>query len=82
MAKFTTIFLMALLLCSTLTYAARLTPKTTTTSSSRDNSFEEMEGDKVEEEEISCKGIGEEECLIRRNLVAHIDYIYTQNHKH
>ncbi|KAL0652092.1 hypothetical protein Bca4012_094783 [Brassica carinata] len=75
MAKFTTIFIMALLLCSTLTYAARLTP-TTTTSSSR----EETEGDKAEEE--SCEGIGEEECLIRRTLVAHTDYIYTQNHKH
>ncbi|KAL0847580.1 hypothetical protein Bca101_020826 [Brassica carinata] len=79
MAKFTTIFIMALLLCSTLTYAARLTP-TTTTSSYREDSVKETEGDKAEEE--SCEGIGEEECLIRRTLVAHTDYIYTQNHKH
>ncbi|CAH2064590.1 unnamed protein product [Thlaspi arvense] len=77
--KFTTIFIMALLLCSTLTYAARLTPMTTT-ASSKDISVKEIEEDKVEEE--SCKGIGEEECLIRRTLVAHTDYIYTQNHKH
>ncbi|KAF8020658.1 hypothetical protein BT93_G1173 [Corymbia citriodora subsp. variegata] len=28
----------------------------------------------------SCKGIGEEECLVRRTLAAHIDYIYTQKH--
>ncbi|KAG2329494.1 hypothetical protein Bca52824_000674 [Brassica carinata] len=70
---------MALLLCSTLTYAARLTP-TTTTSSYREDSVKETEGDKAEEE--SCEGIGEEECLIRRTLVAHTDYIYTQNHKH
>lgn len=42
---------------------------------------QETEADTVEEE--SCKGIGEEECLIRRSdLVAHTDYIYTQNHKH
>ncbi|CAF2046376.1 hypothetical protein BRARA_I03344 [Brassica rapa] len=79
MAKFTTIFIMALLLCSTLTYAARLTPMTTT-SSSREDSVKETEGVKAAEE--NCKGIGEEECLIRRTLVAHTDYIYTQNHKH
>ncbi|XP_010515341.1 PREDICTED: phytosulfokines 3 [Camelina sativa] len=78
MAKFTTIFIIALLLCSTLTYAARLTP-TATTASSRENSVKEIEGDMVEEE--SCNGIGEEECLIRRSLVVHTDYIYTQNHK-
>ncbi|KFK34247.1 hypothetical protein AALP_AA5G120100 [Arabis alpina] len=80
MAKFTTIFFMALLLCSTLTYAARLVP-TITTASSNEITVKEIEGDKVDEEE-SCKGIGEEECLIRRTLVAHTDYIYTQNHKH
>ncbi|EOA25030.1 hypothetical protein CARUB_v10018336mg [Capsella rubella] len=79
MTKFTTIFIVALLLCSTLTYAARLTP-TTATASSRDISVKEIEADKAEEE--SCNGIGEEECLIRRTLVAHTDYIYTQNHKH
>ncbi|VVB05077.1 unnamed protein product [Arabis nemorensis] len=78
MAKFTTIFFMALLLCSTLTYAARLAPTITAASSSQ-TSVKEIEGDKVEEE--SCNGIGEEECLIRRTLVAHTDYIYTQNHK-
>ncbi|ESQ45556.1 hypothetical protein EUTSA_v10010875mg [Eutrema salsugineum] len=78
MTKITTIIIMALLLCSTLTYAARLTP-TMTTASSREDTVKEIEGDKVEEE--SCKGLGEEECLTRRTLVAHTDYIYTQNHK-
>jgi len=29
-------------------------------------------------EEISCEGLGEEECLMRRTLAAHTDYIYTQ----
>ncbi|KAG8364186.1 hypothetical protein BUALT_Bualt19G0100800 [Buddleja alternifolia] len=28
--------------------------------------------------EESCDGIGEDECLMRRTLQAHIDYIYTQ----
>ncbi|KAH0466624.1 hypothetical protein IEQ34_003862 [Dendrobium chrysotoxum] len=28
-----------------------------------------------------CEGVGEEECLMRRTLVAQVDYIYTQeNH--
>ncbi|WOH15034.1 hypothetical protein DCAR_0934567 [Daucus carota subsp. sativus] len=27
----------------------------------------------------NCSGLGEEECLMRRTLAAHIDYIYTQN---
>lgn len=31
--------------------------------------------------EESCGGIAEEECLMRRTLAAHLDYIYTQNHK-
>lgn len=33
----------------------------------------------VEQGEESCEGVGEEECL-RRTLVAHTDYIYTQSH--
>ncbi len=28
------------------------------------------------------KNEGEEECLNRRSLAAHTDYIYTQNHNH
>jgi hypothetical protein len=36
--------------------------------------------EKVMEEE-SCEGVGEEECLQRRTLAAHLDYIYTQKHK-
>ncbi|KDP44544.1 hypothetical protein JCGZ_16377 [Jatropha curcas] len=31
--------------------------------------------DEVEE---NCVGVEEEECLMRRTLAAHIDYIYTQ----
>ncbi|TQD74061.1 hypothetical protein C1H46_040402 [Malus baccata] len=30
--------------------------------------------------EESCEGVGEDECLTRRTLAAHIDYIYTQKH--
>lgn len=39
-----------------------------------------LEEEKIDMEE-SCDGIGEEECLMRRTLVAHTDYIYTQKHK-
>lgn len=31
--------------------------------------------------EQSCEGVGEDECLMRRTLAAHIDYIYTQKAK-
>ncbi|KAG7034274.1 Phytosulfokine, partial [Cucurbita argyrosperma subsp. argyrosperma] len=27
-----------------------------------------------------CSGVSEEECLMRRTLVAHLDYVYTQKH--
>ncbi|KAL1824219.1 hypothetical protein ACET3Z_010997 [Daucus carota] len=37
------------------------------------------EVDEVERE--NCEDIGNEECLMRRTLVAHIDYIYTQKQK-
>ncbi|KAI3785162.1 hypothetical protein L1987_44275 [Smallanthus sonchifolius] len=31
--------------------------------------------------EDSCAGVGNEECLERRTLVAHLDYIYTNDKK-
>ncbi|KAK4757445.1 hypothetical protein SAY87_018746 [Trapa incisa] len=36
------------------------------------------EEEMVMEEEDLCKGVGEDECLMRRTLVARIDYLYTQ----
>lgn len=39
-----------------------------------------VEAEKVDADE-NCEGIGKEECLMRRTLAAHVDYIYTQNHK-
>lgn len=39
-----------------------------------------VEAEKVEIDE-NCEGVGKEECLMRRTLAAHVDYIYTQNHK-
>ncbi|XP_019094440.1 PREDICTED: phytosulfokines 5-like [Camelina sativa] len=75
MAKFNiSFFFIALLICSTLTYtSARINPTSV--------SPEEISIKKLEQGEEYCEGVGEEECvLIRRTLVAHTDYIYTQNH--
>ncbi|KAK4722646.1 hypothetical protein R3W88_012879 [Solanum pinnatisectum] len=74
MSKLCTIFVVAFLLCfNTLTFAVRpdsffvLDPKIQVAS----------EG-KVEIKEAKCEGAEEEECLKRRTLAAHLDYIYTQ----
>ncbi|KAK4486646.1 hypothetical protein RD792_006785 [Penstemon davidsonii] len=77
MAKATTFLLVALLLCFSLCSATRRGP-------SFNDKVEvkhevKIEGGQVEE--AGCQGIGEDECLMRRTLVAHTDYIYTQNHK-
>ncbi|KAK1439039.1 hypothetical protein QVD17_04854 [Tagetes erecta] len=64
MSRATTLFLILSLLVLS---SARPQPATTTTPT---------KGVEVEE---GCEGIGEEECLMRRTLVAHLDYIYTQN---
>ncbi|KAI3502996.1 hypothetical protein L1887_31430 [Cichorium endivia] len=68
MSRTTTLFLILslLLLSSAFSSAARPEPTTTTTPS---------KGVEVEE---GCDGVGEEECMMRRTLVAHLDYIYTQ----
>ncbi|GAV57740.1 PSK domain-containing protein, partial [Cephalotus follicularis] len=70
--KFTTLFILALFLCSTLTYAARPEPASPTKTQQVER------GEMVESE--SCEGVAEEECLMRRTLAAHLDYIYTQKH--
>ncbi|CAL5209809.1 unnamed protein product [Lathyrus oleraceus] len=38
---------------------------------------EVLEDEKVDIEE-NCEGINEDDCLMRRTLAAHTDYIYTQ----
>ncbi|KAE8000011.1 hypothetical protein FH972_004383 [Carpinus fangiana] len=70
MGKFSTLLMMALLLCFTLTYAARPNPNF----SEHGGGVGPHHGEEQEYE--SCGGIGEEECLKRRTLDAHIDYIY------
>ncbi|XP_041018445.1 phytosulfokines-like [Juglans microcarpa x Juglans regia] len=72
-----TLFTIALLLSSLadLTYAARPEP------AFPGDSLAGVKPQKVEVDE-SCEGVeGKEECLMRRTLAAHLDYIYTQKHK-
>ncbi|KAF5747283.1 Phytosulfokines 3 precursor family protein [Tripterygium wilfordii] len=77
--KVATFFILSLLLCcSTLSaIAARPEP------AFADGSLAKTQSGVVEgHAEDSCEGIGEDECLMRRTLAAHIDYIYTQDQSH
>ncbi|KAI3747839.1 hypothetical protein L6452_10523 [Arctium lappa] len=75
----TLLLILALLLCSTSSTATRLNPAFLTAATTTTTTRHQDKGD-VETAEIEkgCEGIGEEECLMRRTLVAHLDYIYTQ----
>ncbi|XP_018813551.1 phytosulfokines 3-like [Juglans regia] len=85
MAKVSTGLLMiALLLCSsTLTYASRPEPgfADATPANTHHGDFAEADQHVHAVDESSCEGLGEEECLERRTLAAHLDYIYTQKQK-
>ncbi|KAK7840937.1 phytosulfokines 3 [Quercus suber] len=72
----------ALLLFFTLTYAtARPEPTfSDATPIKINNQRVDAELEKVMVEDL-CEGVGKEECLERRTLAAHLDYIYTQKHK-
>ncbi|KAB1207383.1 Phytosulfokines 3 [Morella rubra] len=79
--KVNTLFMVALLLFYTLTYAnarpeptfSDINPATT-----KQRDAEQLHKGMVEE---SCEGAGEDECLERRTLAAHLDYLYTQKTK-
>ncbi|CAO2830430.1 unnamed protein product [Amaranthus hypochondriacus] len=72
MARYSTTFLIIALLffSSTFIYAARPLP------ASHNQKAEIKESMKMDDVE-SCGEVNEEECLMRRTLVAHTDYIYT-----
>ncbi|KAL3526909.1 hypothetical protein ACH5RR_011565 [Cinchona calisaya] len=81
MAKLASFFIVALLFSLiSLSFAARPEPAFHDATTLVKTQQHGVEAEQVEKEE-NCGGIGEEECLMRRTLVAHIDYIYTQNHK-
>ncbi|GMJ15272.1 phytosulfokine 4 precursor [Hibiscus trionum] len=68
MSKLCTLFIAALVFSFMLSNAARPDP-----------TFALTQHEGVEADE-NCQGVAEEECLMRRTLAAHVDYIYTQNH--
>ncbi|XP_058069701.1 phytosulfokines-like [Magnolia sinica] len=79
MSRKTLLAVAALLLLISLTCASRPVP-----AHPSDSSHQTQQGI-FDEENIDgnegCDGVGEEECLMRRTLVAHTDYIYTQSKK-
>ncbi|CAL9749387.1 unnamed protein product, partial [Musa acuminata subsp. burmannicoides] len=77
MAKCVTFFVIAVLLSFSLGQAARhesVDPRNT--------QQEGAEADGFERVDEGCGAANEEECLMRRTLVAHTDYIYTQGNRH
>ncbi|XP_010472284.1 PREDICTED: phytosulfokines 2 [Camelina sativa] len=84
MANVSALLTIALLLCSTLICTARPDPTftVTITTAAADpcNMEKKMEGKLDEMAEENC-GANDEDCLMRRSLVAHTDYIYTQKTK-
>ncbi|WOK98475.1 hypothetical protein Cni_G07187 [Canna indica] len=77
MSKHAPSLLLALLLLSFLSQAARPEPADTTLE--QQQVVGEAEFDQTMDGE--CRGEGEEDCLMRRTLNAHVDYIYTQEKK-
>ncbi|XP_052194403.1 phytosulfokines-like [Diospyros lotus] len=79
MSKVSAFCTVAILLLFVLTpAAARPVPAFPGDAQAAKTQHEVVDGAELEE---SCQGVGEEECLIRRTLTAHLDYIYTQKQK-
>ncbi|XP_058778097.1 phytosulfokines 3-like [Vicia villosa] len=74
MNRITAMFFMSLFLCCMLTHSARHEP------SFQKESLVVTQHEDVEADDTICEGIEEDECLMRRTLIAHTDYIYTQKH--
>ncbi|KAK9163633.1 hypothetical protein Syun_004535 [Stephania yunnanensis] len=75
MPKLGPLFVISVVLFFSITSAARTGPMASNESSSKaQHAGHETESFEMEE---SCGGVGEEECLMRRTLAAHLDYIYT-----
>ncbi|XP_015159107.1 phytosulfokines 3-like [Solanum tuberosum] len=78
----TSFFFIILLLCFALSYASRPEPvfhEATLNLNNIDHHQDHVMESKQVANEESCNGGQDEECLERRNLAAHLDYIYTQN---
>ncbi|URE28574.1 Phytosulfokine precursor protein (PSK) [Musa troglodytarum] len=74
MSKKTMVVVFIALLLVSLAHAGRPNPVDPKKSSLQ--AVEKGMGGRTE----GCEGAGEDECLVRRTLAAHTDYIYTQEH--
>ncbi|CAK8573818.1 unnamed protein product [Lathyrus sativus] len=70
-------FIVFFFLFLTFTYATKL-GHVSSPIISTNTPYEVLEDVDIEE---NCEGINEDDCLMRRTLVAHTDYIYTQKQK-
>ncbi|CAJ2675322.1 phytosulfokines-like [Trifolium pratense] len=77
MSKLATLFSLVLLLSFSLTHSSRPNLGFKDVSSLREDHVD-SKASSVDLEDESCDE-GEQECLTRRTLEAHLDYIYTQH---
>ncbi|XP_054810773.1 phytosulfokines 3-like [Prosopis cineraria] len=82
MGKLSVLFFTSIFLCYILTQASRPQPSVLK-DSSPETPHLGVESETEHEVTVDerCEGIGDEECLTRRTLAAHVDYIYTQKNK-
>ncbi|RZC62803.1 hypothetical protein C5167_024578 [Papaver somniferum] len=77
-----TLFLISLLLFMSLGASTARPEPVHPNDSSPLNNQHQADGDQEDvNEETNCEGVGGDECLMRRTLIAHTDYIYTQKKK-
>ncbi|KAL8155731.1 hypothetical protein AgCh_000946 [Apium graveolens] len=79
MSKLTNLCMISLFLLIISQASARSGAAFTDVTPMKSNTKVVDEVSKVSSTDENCSGLGEEECLMRRTLAAHIDYIYTQN---
>ncbi|XP_052195095.1 phytosulfokines-like [Diospyros lotus] len=83
MSRFTAVFLLLLLLlisCSS-SRATRPAPLAWKNTSPENQHPGDETGRPEAVDHEDCEAGGDEECLMRRTLAAHLDYIYTQKHQ-
>ncbi|KAJ1377861.1 Phytosulfokine [Sesbania bispinosa] len=81
MSKLATLFTLALLMSFTLSFASRLIPDINGASSLHE--LKDVASNKVSKAKLdaeNCEGVeATEECLTRKTMTMHPDYIYTQH---
>ncbi|KAI3448194.1 hypothetical protein Pfo_004859 [Paulownia fortunei] len=81
MAKITSLCIITLLLFLTSSHVLARRDPTFHDVTPMETHAGDNEVQKVGVDEDSCGGVGEDDCMMRRTLEAHLDYIYTQKQK-